>query len=316
MAGTVALTGISGFLGGHVARVLVAQGWRVRALVRQPRNVPAQEGLTFVPGNLEQGMALSALLEGAAAVVHCAGLIKAPSRAAFFATNATATAELAARAAAAGPVPFVYVSSLAARAPQLSAYAASKRAGEEAARCAYGDGPLAVLRPPAIYGPGDRATLALFRQARAGLCFVPAPASARLSLIHVEDAAAAIGALLSAPGSGPLAPGQVFELDDGCDGGYSWPRIAQAAGDAVGRRVYCVPLPGRLVEAAAALNVLRCRLGGGVPLLTPEKLREIRHPDWVCRDDALMRITGWRPRIGLDEGFRHSVAWYRTAGWL
>lgn len=316
MAGTVALTGISGFLGGHIAHVLIAQGWHVRALVRRPQAVSAQEGLTLVHGDLEQDTALATLLDGAAAVVHCAGLIKAPSRAAFFATNATATGELATRAAAAGPVPFVFVSSLAARAPQLSAYAASKRAGEEAAGRAYGGGPLAILRPPAIYGPGDRATLPLFRQARAGLFMVPAPAAARLSLIHVEDVATAIGALLSALESPPLASGRVFELHDGCEGGYSWRRIAQAAGDAVGRRVHCVALPETLAQAVAALNVLRCRLSGGVPLVTPDKVREIRYPDWVCRNDALMRITDWRPRIGLDEGFRHSVAWYRAEGWL
>lgn len=316
MAGTVALTGISGFLGGHVARALIARGWHLRALVRRPQAVPAQDGLSLVPGDLEQDAALAALLDGATAVVHCAGLIKAPSRAAFFAVNATATGALAARAAAAGPLPFVLVSSLAARAPQLSAYAASKRAGEEAARRAYGGGPLAILRPPAVYGPGDRATLSLFRQARAGLCVVPASAAARLSLIQVEDAANAIAALLSALGSPSPASGQVFELHDGQEGGYSWRRIAQAAGDAVGRRVLCMRLPGAVAQAAAMANVARCRLSGATPLVTPDKLREIRHPDWVCWNDALTLATDWRPRIGIEEGFRRSVAWYRAEGWL
>src|SRR6266403_865643 len=135
MSGTVAVTGATGFIGSHIVARLPTLGWRVRLLTRRLPVGPILAGSRFtaVIGSLGDADALEELIRGCDAVVHCAGLIKAVRPADFFAINAAATGRLAAAAAATPRPPrFILLSSLAARQPELSAYAASKRAGERA----------------------------------------------------------------------------------------------------------------------------------------------------------------------------------------
>ena len=216
-----AVTGATGFLGRHVVAALAAAGWRTRLLVRQDPVHPLFRDLVpeIVPGDLGDGRALARLVRGADAVVHLAGLIKAVDRAAFMAVNEGGSARLARAVAAEAPsARLVVVSSLAAREPGLSDYAASKRAGEEAAVRECGPAPWVVARPSAVYGPWDRETLAVFRAACGPVVPVLGGREARLGLIHAADAARAVAALCR-----PDAPaGKVFELSDARTDGYGW----------------------------------------------------------------------------------------------
>ena len=216
-----ALTGATGFLGRHVAQALHEAGWRLRVLARSDA---APDGLAsyepqVVAGRLGDPPALERLVEGAQAVVHAAGLIKAATRADFLRINAEGAAAVAGATAQSAPdARFILVSSLSAREPSLSAYAASKAAGEAAVRAVLAPERLTIVRPPAIYGPGDRETLALF-QAAASLPMLPllGGAQARIAVIHVADAAAQIAALASQP-----CDGRTWALADGRPEGYGW----------------------------------------------------------------------------------------------
>lgn len=235
MKAPVAVTGASGFVGRAVVRRLVETGWPVRVLVR--RCAPDLEHPAVVPvqGSLEDEASLQRLVVGAAAVVHCAGLVAAPSAARFSQVNVSGSARLFAAAAAAATRPrILLLSSLAAREPGLSAYAHSKRAAEEVLwRTADQGMDACALRPPAVYGPGDRATLPIFRQLRGGLLFVPAVTDARFSLLYVHDLADAVAHLLATA----TWRRSVLELDDGREGGYRWADLAEIAGRQLGRRV-------------------------------------------------------------------------------
>ena len=313
MPGTVAITGASGFVGGHMAQRLVADDWQVRALVRRPdANLP--EGVIAVPGDLSDSASLSALVAGADVVVHCAGVVGKVNRAGFQDINVDGTARLAAAAAANAERPprFILMSSLAAREPGLSAYAASKRDGEEAV-ANHGDGlDWTILRPAAVYGPGDRATLTIFRQWRAGFMIAPSGGAQRVSLIHAGDLAAGVAALL-ATGRGN---GETLEIGDRHPEGYSWDRMAKAGGRALGRPVSCIAVPGAVLMAAAAVNLAGHGLIGRTPMVTPGKIAELRHPNWVCDDAAMAAASDWSPALTIDDGFKDTVAWYRNHGWL
>jgi 2-alkyl-3-oxoalkanoate reductase len=311
MRPTVAVTGATGFIGQHVVRRLRGD-WRVRILVRRALD-PARFGaeVDVVRGDLDDLPSLQRLLDGAAAVVHVAGLIKARSRGEFFRANAQSVGRLAEIAAAApSPPRFVLMSSLAARAPELSDYAASKRAGEEALLAAGAALPWTILRPPAVYGPGDRATLFFFRCVRRGIGPLLGSDDARLSLIHVADLANAVGAVLAGEG----AAGLIAEVDDG-QGGYGWRAMIEAAADACGRRVRIVRVPMAIPYGLGLANQACARIGY-TPMLTPGKVREFYHSDWVCDPGPIMARTAWRPAVPLREGFAATVAWYRQQGWL
>lgn len=299
-----AVTGATGFVGPHLIAALARHGWRLRLLIRRWTPLPSLPGVDaeIVWGDLTDEAALRRLAAGADAVVHAAGLIKARRAEDFLAVNRDGTARLSAVAA---DVPFLLLSSLAAREPQLSPYAASKRAAEEVV--AQRAGPWFAVRAPAVYGPGDRETLAYFRMAARGFALQPRQPDARLSLIHVEDLAEALAQALDRRPSP-----SVCEIDDGRAEGYSHSDVAAAAAAALGRSVRTVPVPRELIGAVAELNSRR----PSTQILTPGKVRELFHPDWVAHDRRLAASLAWTPRYDLVEGFHHTILWYRRHRWL
>jgi nucleoside-diphosphate-sugar epimerase len=313
MAGTVALTGANGFVGRALTQHLLARGWQVRALLRRPAPDLAAMGAVPVPGALEERESLDRLVEGADAVVHCAGLVRARNRSEFMVVNAEGTAR-AADAAAARPQPprFLLISSLAAREPSISAYAASKRDAEAALAAHGGVLEHCAVRPPAIYGPGDRATLPLFRQLARGFLFVPRVPRARLSLLHVADLAAAVERLLAANSWA----GRVYEVDDGRVGGYGWSDLVDLAGRHLGRPVRRVAVPRSLLWAPAQISQWLSGAFGRATYYSPGKLNEFFHPDWVARPSADGPLGDWRARFTFETGFPATLEWYRAQGWL
>ena len=313
---TIALTGATGFVGAHVLRALLAGGWRVRALARDPAKVTlpgeARGKLEIIPGALEDEEALARLMDGAEAAVHLAGLVKAARAEDFTAVNAHGAARAAKAAAKAGARRLVHVSSLAAREPDLSPYARSKRLSEDMARENGGGMRVSILRPPAVYGPGDRATLGLVDQLSRAHAFLPGRAQGRFSLIHVCDLAGAIAALAETD-TGADAP---LEIDDGKAGGYSLNELGALAGEALGRPVRVHLLPKGAVWLAGLGADGLSRLTGRAFMLSRAKVRELYHPDWVARPARAGEKLDWTARLGFAQGFLETLQWYCAQGWL
>jgi nucleoside-diphosphate-sugar epimerase len=306
-----AVTGATGFLGQHVVRALAEDGWRVRILARRAPVSPFWENLEpeVVIGGLEDGAALARTCAGADLVVHAAGLIGGSS-AQLHRVNVEGSRRLARAAAAAAPRARVLaISSQAAREPQLSAYAASKRAGETAVREELGRSAL-IVRPPAIYGPGDRETLRIFQLA-AKAPFLPVlNPNARIALIHVEDAARQIVALgRSENRDSPVG------LCDARPEGYAWDELMQTAAAVLGRPRNVLRIPDAALLALAAADMLGNGWRRRTATLTFGKVRELTHIDWGLRPDE--RAPGAPSAVfDLRSGFEHTVAWYRKNAWL
>jgi len=287
---------------------LVAAGWSVRALARphSAHRIPDLPGLETIIGSLQDSQSMSRLLQGACAVVHCAGAVRGATAAEFNAVNADGVKQLARVALTLSPKPrFLSLSSLAARAPQLSYYAASKRQGEHVLAGMAEDMEWVALRPPAVYGPGDRELLPLFQWMGRGIAPVLGEPGARVSLLYVEDLCAAVLKWLDA---GHCRSG-VYEINDTQAGGYTWDEIIAKVSDLRARRIIRLPLPAPLLRSLAAINVTTARLIGYAPMLTPGKVRELRHPDWVGDNTALTAAIGWQPEFSLEEGLRRTMGW-------
>ena len=304
-----AVTGATGFLGAHLVQALDAQGDAVRVLARRDPSPPGWGGTApeVVAGDLSDDAALRRLAEGAAVVIHAAGAIKARDRAGFMAINRDGAVRMAQAALEAAPqARFLLVSSLAAREPQLSDYAASKRAGETAVAEHVPPERLTIVRPPAIYGPGDRETLAVF-QAAAFSPVLPVPAAqGRIALIHVADCARAVAALAEGPSG-------LYAVADGRPEGYSWREVFEAAAAACGRHPIMVDAPPWLLPGVARAAGFIARMGGGAPMLTDGKLRELLHPDWSVSPAELPQGAP-APQFGLADGFKDTVDWYFRNG--
>lgn len=298
----LAVTGGTGFVGGHLLRLAVEAGHEVRALTRKPQ--PAEPGITWIEGALDRLESLARLCDRASVVIHIAGLISG-SRAEFEAVNIHGTAAILAAAEAAGVKRFVHVSSLAAREPELSAYGWSKAASEQRVQASglY----WTILRPPAVFGPGDRETLELFRMAKRG--FVALPPKGRFSVIHVEDLCRLILTLLDAPET----IGQVYEPDDGREGGWEHRHFARTLGRQFGRRAATVAIPKLVLKGAARIDSLVRR---GRAKLTPDRALYFSHPDWVVRPERRPPPELWRPATRTATGLKQTAEWYQQAGWL
>lgn len=307
---TAAVTGVTGFIGGHLAAHLAARGWKVRALARSMPRMGTGGPVELVGGSLNEPHALKTLVEGADAVVHLAGAIKARNREEFMRANAGGTGALAGAWRAHAPeARFVLVSSMAARASELSNYAASKRAAEE--RLAEGGGHWSILRPAAVYGAGDRETLRIFRAAAAPVQPMLNGPEARLTLVHVADLVRAVEAMLESGASGTL-----HEVADARHEGYSWTELAEAAARALGREARPVKVPGAVVRALGRIGDAAAAFRAAPAMLTSQKAREILHGDWSSHPSRQPDPALWRPEIGLEQGFAEAVGWYRKAGWL
>lgn len=308
----VAVTGATGFVGRHVVADLQDAGWRVRALTRRADAALARAGVELVPGALGDEAGIDALVKGSDAVVHVAGAIHAPDRAAFLAANAAGAAQVAEAAARYGCSRFVHLSSLAAREPALSPYAETKALGEVEVLRRRDRLRVSVVRPPAVYGPGDRATLPILQGLARGWLLAPGSRGSRFSLLYVRDLSALVVTLLRAD----LPSGVVLEPDDGRDGGYGWGDLARLAGEALGRKVRKVGVPAGPLRLAAAVAERHARASGRQPLLSRAKLAELLHPDWVCDRGTWAGLEGWSPKTGFVQGLPLTLAWYREAGWL
>lgn len=299
----LALTGGTGFVGGRLLEMAVDAGHEITALTRRPRE--DRERIRWIDGSLDDREALSRLVYDADAVIHVAGVISARDAAGFEKGNVAGTLAVLAAATAAGVRRFVHVSSLAAREPKLSLYGASKAKSEELVMRSGLD--WAVVRPPAVYGPGDRETLELFRAARMGV--MPLPPAGRVSLIHADDLSRLLLALAD-----PAAPSKlVLEPDDGHRGGYSHREFARLLADAQDLRAISFHVPAALLRFGAALDGFFRR---DKAKLTPDRAAYFCHPDWVASTDKQPAADLWQARIATPEGLRQTVEWYCRQGWL
>jgi nucleoside-diphosphate-sugar epimerase len=281
----------------------VLAGHKIRALTRREQS--PRDGVDWIAGSLENSGSLAELCAGTDAVIHVAGVINAPDQAAFDAGNVAGTANLIGAAKRNSVRRFVHVSSLAAREPKLSHYGASKARSEELVRQSGLD--WAIIRPPAVYGPGDRETLELFRMARRGLIVLPP--EGKLSLIHVDDLARLLIALAD-----PAAPTELLvEPDDGHVGGFTHRQFASLLSSAFGKNARTISAPAGIIRAAARIDRL---LRGRGAKLTPDRASYFCHPDWAVNADLAAPPALWSPRIDARKGISETARWYEAKGWL
>ncbi len=299
----LAITGATGFVGGHLLNLALAEGHEVRALTRRPQK--EREGVSWIDGALDRPDSLDLLVEGADSVIHVAGVLNARDAAGFEAGNVAGTANMLAAAEKAGVGRFVHVSSLAAREPSLSMYGGSKARSEALVEAS--PLPFAIVRPPAVYGPGDRETLELFKMAARGLVLLPP--TGRLSVIQVGDLARLLLALADRSCPRRL----LVEPDDGRHGGWSHAEFGQALGRAVGRRVMTLSMPQSILMLGARIDGLVRR---DKAKLTADRAAYFCHPDWTVEPSRGAPEMLWRPSVDTDQGLAETARWYREQGWL
>lgn len=321
------VTGATGFTGGHLARHLRARGYDVRLLVREPaRAASLGSGFDIVQGDLTDRDALARACEGREVVYNIAALYRQAGlpKERYHDVNARAVGWLIETAAAAGARRVVHCSTVGVHgdvehppanedAPLRpgDVYQWTKLDGESIARQTAGRVglELVIARPTGIYGPGDRRLLKLFKGVATGRFVMLGRGDIFYHLTYIDDLCEGFRLC----GEVPQAAGRVYILAGGEVTTLKElvARIAGVAGVTPPRRslpVWPVWTVGAIVEGVCA--VLK---------VEPPIYR--RRVDFFTKSRAF-DITraraelGYAPQVGLEEGIRRTLDWYREYKWL
>ncbi len=325
----VLITGATGFVGSHVLDILQARGIAAAVLLRptsDKRFIASHlSNLDLRIGSVGDPESLDAALDGATHVVHCAGCTNAVRAAEFYKVNQQGTRNVveAVNRRQGRIQRLVHISSQAAAGPApadkpareddpphpVSDYGRSKLAGEKEVRDACKPD-FVILRPPAVYGPRDRAFLPLFKAVRAH--FVPRIGGGRmpLSLVFVKDLAGAVAACLGAPS----APGKTFFVAS--PQVASPGRLAEEIASQMKAWTLPLPLPTAALWPICVAQEGLSRLTGRPSVLSRQRYAEFSAAGWVCDPDRLGREVGFACTTGLGDGVAETLAWYRGQGWL
>jgi nucleoside-diphosphate-sugar epimerase len=324
------VTGASGFLGGHLAERLRAEGYRVRGLVRRSSDtarLEAQEAqLAF--GDLTDPVSLARASQGCRYVVHCGALVSDWALVdEIRRINVLGTRRLLEAAVAASVERFVHVSSTdvygypgrpaveETYTPKRFAnwYAQTKWEAEGEVRRVQESGSLdcVILRPATIYGPRSQEVIGeMARALRAGHMLLVDRGQAVAGLTYVTNVAdAAVLALQN-----QAAPGQAFNVTDGLP--VTWRRFLDDLADGLGfsRARWSLPYgvaSGLAIALEHAYRLLRRTTHLHTPaLLSRQAVHVLGRPQEFSNGKA-MRVLGWEPRVDYATGLEATVAWLR-----
>jgi dihydroflavonol-4-reductase len=324
----VLVTGATGFTGGHLARSLAVRGDHVRALVRDPERASglAAAGIERVQGDLRDRAALERAALGVDVVYHIAAIYRQAGLRddVYRAVNATAVRTVIEAAAAAGARRVVHCSTVGVHgdvehppanedAPLRpgDVYQRTKLEGEDIARQASKDTGMEVViaRPTGIYGPGDRRLLKLFKGVARKRFVILGKRNIFYHLTYIDDLVEGFRLCATVPGAAGrtyiLAGGEVTTLNE------LTVLIAEEA-RVPPPRVHLPVWP--FWVAGAACEAICTPLGVEPPIYR-------RRVDFFTKSRAFdisrARVElGYAPRVGLREGARRTLGWYREAGWI
>jgi nucleoside-diphosphate-sugar epimerase len=324
----VLVTGGTGFIGSHLVERLVADGARVRCLVRRKSSLAflPVDRIELVYGDLASGEGLGEAVEGARTVYHLAGVTKSTSVDRYYTGNAKATGNLLAaiEAAREKPLRLVHVSTLAAVGPSedgvpltedakprpLTHYGKSKLQAEEAVRrSAFADRAV-IVRPPVVYGPRDTDVYLVFRSASRGVALRIGSHESYFSYIFAGD----LAEMLVAAATAHAAAGRTYFA--GNPEPASWGQFNAAVARLAGRKIHTVSVPPAMAFTLAFLSEVNSRLRGRESILSREKVREGRCRYWVANTSRAERELHFQTRTSLEDGIRKTLAWYKNSGWL
>ena len=324
--GVALITGASGFIGSRLRDALLADGHDVVVLTRP--DSPAPKAGRGAPVDYADTESLTRVLraERPEVIYHLAGATKGVSYDDFQRGNVMPTQNLlhAARDAHPDLQRFVHVSSLTAFGPStperpteehherkpVEHYGRSKLEAEQLVEAAAKDVPVTIIRPPAVYGPGDVDNFELFRLAARGLNVFYGNRERLFSAVYVDDLVRGIRD--AAAHSATVGKGYFL-----CDGvPRTWGQYQQHIVEASGRRALQLSFPELVVDVAAFFGVLATAIDKKPRLFNKQKALLGKQLAWTCRSERARQDFGYAPAVEVRDGIERTFAWYRDHAWI
>lgn len=325
----VLVTGATGFIGSHIADLLLDKGYEVVCTVRNSSNLRWLKGKPFkieIPG--KNGDDSRRIYENLDYVYHIAGATFARNYEEFYRSNAIVTKELIENVLKYSPniKRFVYMSSFTVSGPAtsidlpvdentipkpLTAYAKSKHAAEELVLSYKNIMPVTIIKAPAVFGPRDTAIYSIFKTAKYGLGTLIGFDKKYLTLIYGLDLAN--GTILA--GESLRAVGEKYFITD--DTIYNWDELIELIRIALGKKfLFKFKIPDRLVLALGGISEFFGRFSSKPPIFNYDKAIDFTQKFWICTSKKAHNELGFKCDYTIPEALNLTVEWYRKNGWL
>lgn len=325
------VTGASGFIGGHLARGLAGEGYRVRCLVRPNSDTSLLDelGVETVTGDLTEPSSLARAVSGCSRVFHCAALVSDwATTKEIQQINVQGTRNLLEASLGASVERFIHLSTTDVygypdrpgidetytAAGFSNWYAQTKLAAEHDVRQAERRRGLSavILRPATVYGPGSKDVVGeIARAIRARHMLLIDGGRAVAGLCYVENLIDA--ALLAARHD--AAPGNAFNVTDGIS--TTWRQFTDDLAAGLGAPRVRLSLPYRSAYAVALMmeegyRLLRGATGLTMPALLSRQAVQVLGKGQDFSNRKAHELLGWEPRVGYPAGLQATLDWLRS----
>ncbi|MGB9696835.1 MAG: NAD-dependent epimerase/dehydratase family protein [Ignavibacteria bacterium] len=321
------VTGATGFVGSHLVDRLLKEEHQVFCLVRKTSNTRWLDNkpVVLIKDNLDSENVREVLAK-TDFVFNVAGVVKAKDYNSYYQGNVVPTQTLLEILSQVKPdlKKFIHISSQAVCGPNpddnpidetyeprpITSYGKTKLLAEKEVLKKSNVLKTVILRPSAIFGPRDTEILVYFKTFMKGLNAVIGFNEKYLSLIYIEDF---IDAIYKAVFS-DLKSGEVFFVSS--DRAYSWDNIATVTAQVIGKKAFKLRIPHWIVYTVGAFSELFSMFSGKATTLNLEKCKDITRKRWVCSNKKIKSLVGWNEQYSLQEGFKITLDWYKSMGWL
>ena len=310
-----------------MCRTFLEQNFKVVAGVRQNADLSLLKELNveYRYGDITQPETLNDMVEGMDYIIHSAGVVKARHNDTFFEVNERGTRSLLETVATKCPEvkKVIYISSAAAAGPTIndrpiteddpphpvSVYGESKLAGEKTALSFAGKMHVIAIRPPGIYGPGDREIFTFFDIVNKGIRPLIGNVNRKLQLVHVDDLCR--GVCMATTGN--TVSGEAYFIAE--KRAYTMKELVDVLAKTAGKKGIPIKFPAVIFKIIAFISEFAFKAVGATPMLTRDKAREL-HTSWEISTEKAQRAFGFESEIPFERGSRETYAWYRKEGWL
>jgi dihydroflavonol-4-reductase len=323
----VFVTGAAGFIGSHLTEKLLQKGYKITCLVRKSTNIRWINDLQvqIIYGDLLDSELLKSQIKDTDYVYHVAGVIASKKKEGYFLGNHISTRNLLEAARHNKNLKrFVLVGSQTAVGPSINGvpveeetpyrpittYGRSKMEAEKEVLKHKDKLPFTIVRLPAIYGPRDTATFDFFKSVNVGIIPMVGFKKKYVNILHVRDAAE--GIILA--GENPNSLNKIYHL--GSEKSYTWDEISAVTMKVLHRKAVKIRLPEFLVMLMAGINGCVTSFYKKPAVLNWEKGKDMIADAWTCNITKAKKELGYTQKIGLEEGVKETIEWYKKEGWL
>ena len=330
----VLIQGSNGFIGSNLTAQLMEQGYEAKCLVRKSSNLDLLKQftdinhLTLCYGDINDSASLDEHLRDVDIVYHVAGAVKALTQRDYDKVNLYGTKNILDSLLRVNPhvKRVVFISSIAANGPSntgvfatedmepnpIFAYGLSKYKAEKLIMENYmSQLPITVIRPPIVFGPGDKVTLTLFQQVAKGIKLYQRGPDRYYSIVYISDL---INGIILA-GEKKEAISETFYICG--DGAETWQGLQDIIAETLGTKIqFTFKISKSVMLTFAYMAETLGKISKTTPFLNKGKVKEAFAPGWTFSNEKAKKLLGFSPMVNIKECMEKTAFWFTKNGWL